>query len=59
MKEEIRDGKIISKSKVIELGWEKVYSNHYMKTVTYYNEDYTLGVTFYDDINTGTIFRIE
>ena len=48
MKEEIRDGKIISKSKVIELGWKKVYSNHYMKTVTYYNEDYTLGVTFYE-----------
>lgn len=54
-----KDGDTIIKSDLVTLGWQKVYSNSYMKTATYYNDDHTLGVTFYDDKDTGTIFRVD
>lgn len=54
-----KDGDTITKSDLVFLGWQKVYSNSYMKTATYYNDDRTLGVTFYDYKDTGTVFRVD
>lgn len=55
---EFYDGQEVTLNDVCD-DWILDSFNPYTGTSTYYNEDWTLGVSFYDGYNKGTIFRAE
>ncbi len=53
-----RDGQTVTKSEIINADWDVVNRNTFLNSITYENQDRTLGVTFYEE-NIGNIFRID